>query len=137
MVLENNRNGRTKCYSTSAAALKGPKKSQSPAEYPITPETTPILMEPDQEVKVAVPTENGDCQQTNGLPLSSSSASTTILEDGVRETLLPASDVSQDILGCVSSAPAQLSTMSNSGCKESAGVLPTSQHFQPRSETSI
>lgn len=152
VVLENNRNGRTKCYSTSAAALNGPKKSNqsSPVRGPTTPETTPILLESfaeaqeDQEVKVAIiPTENGYGQQTNGLPLSSSSASTTILEDAVRETLLPpASDVIQDIPGCVSVAPSlpdTLSSMSNSsGCKESAGALSTrTQHFQQRSETSI
>lgn len=83
MVLENNRNGRTKCYSTSAAALNGPKKSnQSPVKVPMPP-----LVEPNVEAaaamdsEVAPTTENCESQQTNGRPLHSHPPTTTTTTD--------------------------------------------------------
>lgn len=86
VVLENNRNGRTKCFSTSAAALCGPKKSQAPPVKTETTTTPPALTPPllpppppppGEERSLAMvmgttehgQSTNGIGRQTNGLQL--------------------------------------------------------------------
>lgn len=136
VVLENNRNGRTKCYSTSAAALNGPKpKNQTPVKVVAPPPVESTVVEepspspsPTSEVKVVDATEtNGESQQTNGLP----SPTPTILEEP------EAAETSSIILGSDSSAPTLPDTISamctGVGCKKALSNTP---HFQ-RNETSI
>lgn len=134
VVLENNRNGRTKCYSTSAAALNGPKpgsKNQSPVKVapvpPLHEAQQPML---ELKPEVALPTEtSGVSQQTNGLPSSPPPPLATILEGAylAAETATP-----NVLLGSESSAPTLQNKSIGGGCKEAV----SSAHYQ-RNETSI
>lgn len=143
VVLENNRNGRTKCYSTSAAALNGPKpgsKNQSPVKVVPVPPQLPSTGEPLHEAQqrspmlelkpvVALPKEtNGVSQQTNGLP-SSPPPLATILEGAY---LAAATATPNMLLGSESSAPTLLNKSIGGCCKEAV----SSAHYQ-RNETSI
>lgn len=144
VVLENNRNGRTKCYSTSAAALIGPKPSsrvQSPVKV-AAPLVEPIVGAQDTEEKVSSEmngTTMPSHQQTNELPSTSPSSvppalvpipaqllqsSMTILNEG------KAVD-SSNILS--TTRPGILSSMSNGKEEEKVGEVGQ----QSRNETSI
>lgn len=138
VVLENNRNGRTKCYSTSAAALNGPKKTQSPISEG-APELPPLIqpiVEESSEVRTSE--KNGASQQTNGQPLATPfPIQSTILEtaatDPGDEMATPTMD--QGTLEFVSSGPTLLD-MSGGGGGCTDALAQQQQPYQ-RNETSI
>ena len=145
VVLENNRNGRTKCFSTSAAALCGPKKSQAPpvkTETTTPPALTPPLLPPPpppgEERSLAIGTTehgqstNGIGRQTNGLQLPAAA----------QEEASPEASESRVLLNLSETPP---KNGANDACKETtvaaAAALSgtaSSQKFQfQRNETSI
>lgn len=147
VVLENNRNGRTKCYSTSAAALIGPKPSsrvQSPVKV-AAPLVEPVVGSQEIEEKDAALAASSEMngttmpshQQTNELPSTSPSSpvlvpipsellqsSMTILSEGKPVD-------SSNILS--TTRPDILSTMPNGKGEEKVGEVGQ----QSRNETSI
>lgn len=109
VVLENNRNGRTKCYSTSAAALIRPKSPAKP----------PALADPVAPVPLA--SSGGDLLKVPGLGAESTNGAPLAQQTTTNGRPLP-SIVLQGVV--VGAPPADLSPTTGNMANSGSGIAP-------------
>lgn len=128
VVLENNRNGRTKCYSTSAAALNGAKSQAEKGAR----EAAAVDIN-GKEVN-SLETNSTRQQETNTVPLAPpATAAPQQQQSTIFEGETPVSFVKETLdKSSVSSGPTLLDALS---CKEV--ILQANHHHPQRNETTI